>query len=214
MRTVQAHFIIQSQVDGNYILKQIELAGRTAYKSEDKITPESARDFVKMIHGRGHLSVIEHQFVTVRIICDRGVSHEIVRHRLASYTQESTRYCNYTKGKFGRELTVIEPCFWTQDDEKYHVWKQTIEQIEAGYNKLIELGATPQEARSVLPNSLKTEIVVTMNLREWRHFFTLRTSKAAHPQMREVAIPLLKEFQKLIPIVFDDIVIFEEGGAQ
>ena len=205
MRTIQAHFIIQSQVDGDYILKQIELAGRTAYKSEDKITPDSAKDFVKMISGRGHLSVIEHQFVTVRIICDRGVSHEIVRHRLASYTQESTRYCNYTKGKFGSEITVIEPCFWTQDDEKYKVWKQTIEQIEVGYNKLIELGATPQEARSVLPNSLKTEIVMTMNLREWKHFFTLRTSKAAHPQMREVAIPLLKEFQKLIPIVFDDL---------
>lgn len=206
MRTIQAHFIIQSQVDGDYILKQIELAGRTAYKSEDKITPDSAKDFVKMIRGRGHLSVFEHQFVTVRVICDRGVSHEIVRHRLAAYTQESTRYCNYTKGKFGRELTVIEPCFWTQDDEKYQVWKRTIEQIEAGYNKLIELGATPQEARTVLPNSLKTEIVMTMDLREWRHFFTLRTSKAAHPQMREVAIPLLKEFQKLIPVVFDDLI--------
>ena len=206
MRTIQAYFIIQSQVDGDYILKQIELAGRTAYKSEDKITPDSAKDFVKMIRGRGHLSVFEHQFVTVRVICDRGVSHEIVRHRLAAYTQESTRYCNYTKGKFGSEITVIEPCFWTQDDERYQVWKQTIEQIEAGYNKLIELGATPQEARSVLPNSLKTEIVMTMNLREWRHFFTLRTSKAAHPQMREVAIPLLKEFQKLIPVVFDDLI--------
>lgn len=206
MKTIKAHFVIQSQVNGDYILKQIELAGRTAYKSEDKITPNSAKDFVKMIHKRGHLSVIEHQFVTVRIICDRGISHEIVRHRLASYTQESTRYCNYTKGKFGSEITVIEPCFWTQNDERYNVWKQTIEQIEAGYNKLIELGATPQEARSVLPNSLKTEIVMTMNLREWRHFFTMRTSKAAHPQMREVAIPLLKEFQKLIPVVFDDII--------
>ena len=123
MRIIQAHFIIQSQVDGDYILKQIELAGRTAYKSEDKITPDSAKVFVKMINGRGHLSVIEHQFVTVRIICDRGVSHEIVRHRLASYTQESTRYCNYTKGKFGSEITVIEPCFWSQGDEKYQIWK-------------------------------------------------------------------------------------------
>lgn len=205
MRTVKANFIVESRIDSDYILKQIELAGRTAYKSEDKITPDSARDFVKMIMGRGHQSVIEHQFVTVRIICDRGVSHEIVRHRLASYTQESTRYCNYTKGKFGSEITVIEPCFWSQDDEKYQVWKQTIEQIEDGYNKLIELGATPQEARSVLPNSLKTEIVMTMNLREWRHFFTLRTSKAAHPQMREVAIPLLEEFKKSIPVIFDDI---------
>jgi thymidylate synthase (FAD) len=205
MKTIQPKFIIESHIDKDYILKQIELAGRTAYKSEDKITPDSARNFVKMIILRGHLSVLEHQSITVRIICDRGVSHEIVRHRLASYTQESTRYCNYTKGKFGSEITVIEPCFWSQDDEKYRVWKQTIEQIESGYNKLIELGATPQEARSVLPNSLKTEIVMTMNLREWRHFFTLRTSPAAHPQMREIAIPLLKEFQKRIPVIFSGL---------
>lgn len=205
MKTIHPNFIIESHIDKDYILKQIELAGRTAYKSEDKITPDSARNFVKMIILRGHLSVLEHQFITVRIICDRGVSHEIVRHRLASYTQESTRYCNYTKGKFGSEITVIEPCFWSQDDEKYRVWKQTIEQIEACYNKLIELGATPQEARSVLPNSLKTEIVMTMNLREWRHFFTLRTSPAAHPQMREIAIPLLKEFQKRIPVIFSGL---------
>lgn len=204
MRTVKPIAVIESNVDCDYILKQIELAGRTAYKSEDKITNNSAKDFVAMLLKRGHLSVIEHQSVSVRFICDRGVSHEIVRHRLASYTQESTRYCNYTKGKFGSEITVIEPCFWSQDDEKYKVWRQTIEQIETAYNRLIELGATPQEARSILPNSLKTEIVVTMNLREWRHFFTMRTSPAAHPQMREVAIPLLKEFQKQIPILFDD----------
>lgn len=204
MRTIKPIAVIESHVDADYILKQIELAGRTAYKSEDKITNDSAKNFVRMLLKRGHLSVIEHQFVSIRFICDRGVSHEIVRHRLASYTQESTRYCNYTKGKFGGEIAVIEPCFWSQDDEKYKVWKQTIEQIELAYNKLIELGATPQEARSILPNSLKTEIVVTMNLREWRHFFTMRTSQAAHPQMREIAIPLLKEFQKRIPIIFDD----------
>jgi len=207
MKIIKPHFVIESNLDADYILKQIESAGRTAYKSEDKITQDSAKDFVEMIKTRGHMSVFEHQSVTVRVICDRGVSHEIVRHRLASYTQESTRYCNYTKGKFGSEITVIEPVFWTKDDEKYKIWKQTIEQIESGYNKLIELGATPQEARSVLPNSLKTEIVITMNLREWRHFFNLRTSYAAHPQMREISIPLLKEFQKMIPVVFDDIYV-------
>lgn len=205
MKVIKPKFIIESAVDSNYVLQQLELAGRTAYKSEDKITPDSAKDFVQMILKRGHLSVFEHQHVTVRIICDRGVSHEIVRHRLASYTQESTRYCNYSKGKFGSELTVIEPCFWAQNDERRKVWEQAIAQAEISYNKLIELGATPQEARSVLPNSLKTEIVMTMNLREWRHFFTMRTSSAAHPQMREIAIPLLAEFKKLIPIVFSDI---------
>lgn len=205
MKIIKPTFVIESQIDGDYILKQIEKAGRTAYKSEDKITEDSAMKFVSMINSRGHESVIEHQSVTVRVICDRGVTHEIVRHRLASYTQESTRYCNYSKGKFGGEITVIEPCFWSSEDEKYKIWKSTIQIIEDSYNKLIELGASPQEARSILPNSLKTEIVVTMNLRAWRHFFELRTASGAHPQMREIAIPMLEEFKRLIPVIFDDI---------
>lgn len=206
MKIIEPYFVIESIIDGHNILKKIEKAGRTAYKSEDHITLDSAVEFVDMINKRGHHSVIEHESVTVRVICDRGVTHEIVRHRLASYTQESTRYCNYTKGKFGGEITVIEPCFWNEKDEKYQVWKRAVIQTEKAYNKLIELGATPQEARSVLPNSLKTEIVMTMNLREWKHFFKLRTSEAAHPQMREIAIPLLNEFKKLIPVIFDDII--------
>lgn len=205
MKTIKPFFVIESPISGDAILKHIEKAGRTAYKSEDKITSDSASSFVNMIAGRGHFSVIEHYSITVRVICDRGVSHEIVRHRLASYTQESTRYCNYTKGKFDSEITVIEPCFWSNNDEKYAIWKTTIENIEKAYNELIDLGASPQEARSILPNSLKTEIVITMNLREWLHFFTLRTSRAAHPQMREIAIPLLKEFQKRIPIIFENV---------
>jgi len=205
MKIINSTFVIESHLNGDYILKQIERAGRTAYKSEDKITEDSAIKFVSMINDLGHSSVLEHQCVTVRVICDRGISHEIVRHRLASYTQESTRYCNYTKGKFGNEITVINPCFWDENDEKYLIWKQTIESIEVAYNKLIELGATPQEARSVLPNSLKTEIVMTMNLREWQHFFILRTSSNAHPQMREIAIPLLNEFKKRIPFIFEKI---------
>lgn len=205
MNIIKPYFVIESNIDQDYILKQIELAGRTAYKSEDKITEDSAKDFVGMILKRGHLSVIEHQSVTVRVICDRGVSHEIVRHRLAAYTQESTRYCNYSKGKFRNEITVIEPCFWDKNDEKYKVWRAAMKHSEICYNRLIELGATPQEARSVLPNSLKTEIVMTMNLREWRHFFSMRTSSAAHPQMREIAVPLLSEFKRRIPIIFDDL---------
>jgi len=157
----------------------------------------------------GHESVIEHEKITVRIICDRGVTHEIVRHRIASYSQESTRYCNYSNNKFGNEITVIEPSFWDKNSKKdkikYNTWKKALIKAEEAYLKLIELGATPQEARSVLPNSLKTEIVVTMNIREWRHFFKLRTSKAAHPQMQEIARPILDEFKKLIPVLFDDI---------
>lgn len=134
------------------------------------------------------------------MICDRGVTHEIVRHRLASYSQESTRYCDYSG-----EMVVIKPFFFKKDVEKYEIWTIAMEQAEWWYKQLRELGATPQEARSVLPNSLKTEIIITYNLREWRHFFNLRCSKRAHPQMRQITIPLLKEFQKRIPVIFDDI---------
>ena len=209
MNIVKPGFYIESEVDGDKILQLIEKAGRTAYKSEEKISNQSSIDFIKMLIQRGHFSVIEHYSVTVRVICDRGISHEIVRHRLASYTQESTRYCNYSKGKFGNELTVIEPSFWNYESDtekkKYKIWKETLNKIEESYLELIKLGASPQEARSILPNSLKTEIVMTMNLREWRHFFELRTSDSAHPQMREIAIPILAEFKKKIPIIFDDL---------
>ena len=210
MKITSPYFIIEDPINGEEILKKIEKAGRTSYKSENRITAESAKELVKKIIGYGHESVLEHEKVTVRVICDRGVTHEIVRHRLASYTQESTRFCNYSKGKFGSEITVIEPCFWNLSKEenrkKYEVWKKAMEQAEKSYMTLIELGAEPEEARSVLPNSLKTEIVMTMNLREWRHFFKLRTSKRAHPQMREIVIPLLNEFKKKIPVIFDDVV--------
>jgi thymidylate synthase (FAD) len=209
MRTQTARFLIEDDINGEEILKKIEKAGRTCYKSEDKITLDSAKEFIRKIMASGHESVIEHEKVSVRVICDRGVTHEIVRHRLASYSQESTRYCNYSKDKFGNEITVIDPCFWKsgseEDNEKLAVWKKSIEDAEKAYFKLLELGASPQEARSVLPNSLKTEIVMTMNLREWRHFFKLRTTKRAHPQMREIARPLLDEFKKRIPVIFDDI---------
>lgn len=210
MRIIKASFIIEDSLDGNKIIKKIEKAGRTCYKSEENITPNSAKDFIKKILATGHESVIEHEKVTVRVICDRGITHEIVRHRIASYSQESTRYCNYSKSKFGNEIIVIEPCFWKnkniEEVRKYEIWKKLMEESEKAYIKLIELGATPQEARSVLPNSLKTEIIMTMNLREWRHFFKLRTSDAAHPQMREIVRPLLDEFKKRIPVIFDDIV--------
>ena len=197
-------------VNGDEMLRRIERAGRICYKSEDKITADSARKFVAGIIKSGHESVIEHEKITVRITCDRGVTHEIVRHRIASYSQESTRYCNYANDKFGNELTFVRPFYWKDDPVKMGVWTNAMERIEQDYMELIRLGATPQEARAVLPNSLKTEIVVTMNLREWRHFFKLRTSPAAHPQMREVAIPLLEAFKHVIPIVFDDIVCEEK----
>jgi len=209
MKVIKAGFEIVDMKDGNEILKKIERAGRVCYKSEDKITDDSAKDFVKMIAKRGHASVLEHENVTVRVICDRGVTHEIVRHRIASYSQESTRYCNYCNDKFGEEITVIEPCFWDKNDDEdadeYNSWYAACKDAEAWYFKLVNKGAKPQEARSVLPNSLKTEIVMTMNLREWKHFFKLRTATAAHPQMREVAIPMWEEFKSRIPVIFDEL---------
>jgi len=182
------------------ILQTIEKAGRTCYKSESKITDNSADNFIKNIIKRGHESVIEHGSLTVRVICDRGVSHEIVRHRIASYSQESTRYVNYKEG-----IEVIKPCFWEDNPQAYHLWEQYMDVIERGYKNLIESGATPEQARTVLPNSLKTEIVMTMNLREWRHFLKIRCEKHSHPQIREIAFLILEKFQDVLPSVFGDL---------
>ena len=189
------------EIDGEAILEKLEQCGRVAYKSEGKITPGSAQKFIRNLIDRGHESVIEHVSITVKFVCDRGVTHEIVRHRLVAYTQESTRYCNYSK----KGMTVINPMFWDEDSEQYKKWFGAMRYAEDCYNDLISGGASPQEARSVLPNSLKTEIVCTANLREWRHIMKLRTSVAAHPQMRELMIPLLNDFKRLIPVVFDDM---------
>ena len=176
-----------------------------ANKSEDKITNDSAAKFVRGIIKSGHESVLEHGTISVKFICDRGVTHEIVRHRIAAYCQESTRYCNYSKDKFNNEITVIKPIFWNEDSEQYKIWYNSMLASEKAYFDLLATGSTAQEARDVLSNSLKTEIVVTYNIREWRHFFELRTAKAAHPQMRELAIMTLKMFKNNIPVLFDDI---------
>lgn len=214
MRIIKPFYEILTPISEGGIkeLQHIEKIGRVCYKSEDKITEdgESAKKFVKMLINRNHGAMIEHSSLSVKFIVDRGVSHELVRHRIASFAQESTRYCNYSNDKFGNEITVIKPCFWGKTDTNFIEWKLACEDAEVRYFRLLSNGATPQEARSVLPNSLKTEITVTANYREWRNFFKLRTAKAAHPQMREVAIPLLKELKVLIPIVFDDIEVEDE----
>jgi len=192
-------------------LELLELAGRVCYKSEEKIIEGSALPFVKKILEGNHESVIEHASMTIKFVCDRGVTHELVRHRLCAFSQESTRYANYSKDKFGNEITVIEPCFWNDFAPNavlhYTCWKQACLYAESAYLELLRNGASPQQARTVLPNSLKTEIVVTANLREWRHVFKLRTSKAAHPQMRELMLMTLEEVKKRIPLIFDDIVV-------
>lgn len=192
-------------------MQLIEKAGRTCYKSEDKITPDSANKFIEMIIKRGHDSVLEHASASVRFICDRGVSHEIVRHRIASFSQESTRYCDYNNGHVEfiiPEWTEIEAGVYDTDWDYVGndaQWLSAMWDTEQRYKTLRANGWRPEQARSVLPNALKTEIVMTANIREWRHFFKLRTAPAAHPQMREVAIPLLEKFKQELPILFMDI---------
>ena len=208
----QSYEILGDLSEIQKIPKMIEIAGRTCYKSEDKITEGSADKFCKMLIKRGHEAMIEHGNITVRFITDRGVTHELVRHRIASFAQESTRYV-----KYDGDTEFIRPVFdWAQGNlaeymsvgsasSKLFAWYTAMQQCELHYKVMIDSGCPPQEARSVLPNSLKTEIVVTANIREWRHIFKLRTAKAAHPQIRELMLPLLTNFKELLPSLFEDI---------
>ena len=187
------------------ILRRLEICGRTCYKSEEKMVEGSDMAFVSMLIRNGHESVLEHCSLTIQFTIDRGVSHELVRHRLASYSQESTRYCNYSKGKFGGEITVIQPCYLDPNSIQYELWKRSCEAAEDAYMALLESGLTPQEARAVLPMSLKTEVVMTANLREWRTVLKQRLSPAAHPQIREVMQMVLDALKKELPVIFGDL---------
>lgn len=220
MRIIEPSYEILTEISEGGIkeLQHIERIGRVCYKSEDKITEdgESAKKFVKMLIGRGHEAMIEHSSLSVKFIVDRGVSHELVRHRIASFAQESTRYCNYSKDKFDNGITFIKPFFFEDDSpdedtmsDSYMLWKEAMKNAEQSYLGLLKIGKTPQEARSVLPNSTKTEITITANYREWRNFFKLRTAKAAHPSMQEITRPLLKELKTRLHIIFDDIEVEE-----
>jgi len=201
------------------ILQNIEKAGRTCYKSEDKITPESAPVFVQTLLKRGHHAMIEFADITVRFITNRGVTHELVRHRICSFAQTSTRYVKYDE-----EMEFIRPVWidkkylgtWNKErvlsmnnDESTHdimCFMASLDLAQKTYSKLINGGGwRPEQAREVLPNSLKTEIVVKANVREWIHILDLRCSKAAHPQMRALMIPLLKELKEKVPIIFNDL---------
>ena len=221
MNILKAGFEILTPISEGGIeeLKHIEKIGRVCYKSEGNITEdgESAKKFVKMLINRDHTAMIEHSSLSIKFIVDRGVSHELVRHRIASFAQESTRYVNYSLDKFGNEINVIDIRNGIILDNKMknmdantieviiNEWLLAMEDAEKHYMKMMELGATPQIARSVLPNSTKTEITITANYREWRNFFKLRIPNTAHPQMREITIPLLKELKNKLPIIFDDI---------
>lgn len=240
MKIIKPSYEILTPIDRVQILKHIELCGRVCYKSEEKITEdkESASKFVSMIQNRNHESVLEHFVISVRFICNRGFTHELVRHRIASFSQESTRYCNYSKDKFGNEVSNIQPKWFTglgnstdkvqdvfypkitHDSDlaenrfngnvetqhflmhKLDVWMSAMMWAEWHYFQLLKMGATPQEARGVLPIDLKTEIVITANLREWKHIFSLRNAPAAHPSMRELMEPLNNEFKEKLPEIF------------
>lgn len=210
MKIIKASAEIITPINREQILAHLEAVGRTCYQSEPK---GDSGSFVQGLIKRGHEAIIEHASLSVRFIVDRGISHEIVRHRVASFAQESTRYCNYSKDGFGNEITVILPFYWwmfvdVKKDIEYEAWKISCEQAETAYFKLLEKGAAPQQARAVLPNSLKTELIMTANLREWRHFFKLRalgTTGKPHPQMVEVALPLFKEMKSALPEIFFDM---------
>lgn len=203
LKIINSSVEILDKINAKEILDKIEIAGRTCWASEPNSTPQET--FLKNIINRKHESVLEHASITVRFICDRGVTHEIVRHRIASYSQQSTRYCNYTKDKFGNEITVIKPAGLDEDSELYALWKQGCEDAERNYFALVNAGAKPDLARGVLPTDVKTILVMTANIREWRHFFALRCDEAAHPNIRVLAKDLLHQFKEQIPILFDDI---------
>lgn len=221
--TLTPNFEILTDINEKNIISLIEKAGRTCYKSEDKISDDSAARFVKMIIKHGHESVIEHSFMTVRFVCSRSISHQLVRHRLASFSEQSQRYCNYKNKPIG----IIMP-LWLPEEDKKIITDVTLDEYKIDsirdkisdktqswlisilcaidtYNYLIESGNKPEEARSVLPNDIKTEIIVSANMREWRHILKLRTSPAADPQMRELMIPLLQFLKKQLPTLFLDI---------
>lgn len=224
MKLIKPYYEIRTPINGEEILIAIEQAARTCYKSEERIEvisghATSVRTFVSKLISRGHEAMLEFGgMINVLFVCDRGVSHELVRHRVASFAQESTRYCNYGKQ---HDISYIIPCWLNieegiYDYDKYRkikdnnarYWAECMYNTEHWYHEFISAnigGWSPQQARSVLPNSLKTEINVSANIREWRHIFRLRCSTAAHPSMKELMIPLLEEFKQKIPILFNDI---------
>ena len=208
-------------------IKLIELAARTCYKSEDKIGEGTAEEMVRRLLKSGHEAMVEFGWLCYRVICDRGVTHEIVRHRLFSFAQESTRWCNYKggvtfivppwisipSGLWGVEVTFDTDGGLDRPDKRINrsimyageafIWLRDMQRSEHAYQALIRKDWSPQRARAVLPNALKTEIVMGANIREWRHFFKMRCSPKAHPQMREIAYMLLEDAQRRVPVVFD-----------
>ena len=209
MRIVEPVVEIE-KVDYNKIMKNLERACRTCYRSEDKITEESYKTLLKNCINRGHESILEHEKITIRMICDIGVYKDLTRHRHASFSIESTRYCNYGKDKFENQIKFIEPVNIEKNTELYEEWKTSCEEIEKHYIKMVELGATPDQMRMILPHSTAALVTMTANIREWKHIFSLRCTKHAHPAVEQVMIPLLLHFKQNMPEIFENIEYDEE----
>lgn len=211
VKIIEPSFEILTPIDGNQILKHIEKCGRTCYQSYENETEDisSAEKMIKMLIKMGHESVLEHFLITIKAKIDIGNYKDLTRHRFASFSIESTRFCNYSKGKFGNELTVISPCNMDKNSGIYHTWLKTMNDIEKAYIDMSEMGAKPDQLRMILPHSLAAEVTMSANLREWRHIFKMRCQKAAHPSVRQIMLQVLNEFKKQIPVIFDDL-IFEE----
>ena len=184
-------------------LKHVEKCGRICYLSEPKDPEGSTDKFIRMLIKNGHESPLEHGGCTFKIVTDRAISQEVVRHRLASYSQESTRYCNYANEKFSREITVIESSGLAENEARE--WLDAMEHLERTYLLMIDSGMKPEKARDVLPLCLKTELMMTANFREWRHFLKLRGSRMAHPGIRKIAKQIYEVFQRAIPVLVEDI---------
>lgn len=202
--------LIQPKVEverfnGKKIMKSLERAGKTCYRTEGLITKTSYKKFLPKIINKKHESVLEHEKVTVRLTCDVGVYKDLTRHRIASFSIESTRYCNYSQDKFGNQLNLIQPVFFDTDQKKAEMWANCMNYIENCYNIIAAAGAKPDELRMMLPHSTAAQVVMTANIREWRHILSLRAQKAAHPAVRQLMIPLLLYFKRKLPLLFSDI---------
>ncbi len=208
MRIVEPWVKVE-KFDGKDIMKRIERACRTCYRSEGKMTEDSYKNLIKNCITSGHESVLEHEKITVRIYNDIGSYKDLTRHRFASFSVESTRYCSYDKNKYGNQISIMNPVY-IEDKEVYETWKKTMEDMEKGYMKMKELGATTDMCRNVLPHCTAAEYTVTANIREWKHIFSLRANNHVHPAVRQVMIPLLKYFKEQMPEIFDEVPYDEE----
>ena len=203
MRLVEPWIKVEN-FDGVKIMKRIERACRTCYRSEDKISEESYKNLLTNCLNRGHESVLAHEKITVRIYSDIGTYKDLTRHRFASFSVESTRYCSYNKDKYGNEIAVVNPVYM-EDKEVFETWKKAIEDMEKAYMKMKELGASTDMCREILPHSTAAEYTMTANIREWKHILELRTTNHVHPAIRQVLIPLLLLFKEQMPEIFGDI---------